>query len=173
MPTDPKPGLYRHYSGDHYRLILVADHHEHDGRRVAVYHSLTHGTVNARQVEKVGAADREDCWNDCVVVGGAEQPRFQLVQEAVGPGRLWPAQVWLQLRRFSDEPYLPAIECGEDDSGGVLFTRAESIPRDLLDALHQVEQARGEADAASRRVAELEARVRQLEGELAAQGRCG
>jgi len=171
--TDPKPGLYRHYKGGHYRLLLVVDHHEHDGRRLVVYRSLDRGTLNARQLEKVGPDDREDCWNDLVGKSGCEEPRFRLVEEAQGIGKLWPLRIWMQIRRFSEDPPGPALECGADEPGAVLFVRVEAIPRDLDDALKQIEQARRDTNAAMTRVAELEARVAALRAQLAAHGLCG
>jgi hypothetical protein len=82
-PPEPKPGFYRHYKGGFYRLLLVADHHEHDGRRVAVYRSLERGTLSAQQVAKNGPDDREDCWSDLVdpLKTGIDTLRFQFVGE--------------------------------------------------------------------------------------------
>lgn len=158
--SDPRPGFYRHYKGGFYRLLLVADHHEHDGRRVAIYSSLERATINARQVAKVGPDDREDCWTDMVGKSGCEVPRFEALCGDAGPAvaesRLWPVRVWLH---HGNDPSMPAIECGASEPDGVLYVRAESIPRDLDDALKQVEQARREADAASHRVKVLEAEL--------------
>ena len=54
---------------------------------------------------------------------------------------------------------MPAIECGASEPDSVLYVRAESIPKDLDDALKQVEQARRDADAANQRVQRLEAEL--------------
>lgn len=152
--TDPRPGFYRHYKGGFYRLLLVADHHEHDGRRVAIYLSLERGTINARQVAKVGPEDREDCWTDSVPRSGGEVPRFEALCGDVGPAvaesRLWPARVWLHR---GNDPSMPAIECGASEPGSILYVRAESIPKDLDDALRQVEHERRIAEAHSTRCA--------------------
>jgi len=64
--NEPKLGLYRHYAGPLYRLLVVADWHEHDGRRVAVYKSLERGTTNARPYDRRGGFAGEDCWTDVV-----------------------------------------------------------------------------------------------------------
>lgn len=156
-PTEPKPGLYRHYKGGLYRLILVADHHEHDGRRVVVYRSLAKGTINARQVDRVDLNDREDCWNDSVqpLKTKLPEPRFQIVGDEVRR-QPFADRVWL---RVGGTPHELSIECVASDPGAVLFVRAESVPRDLDDALKQVEQARRDADAATRRVRTLEAEL--------------
>jgi hypothetical protein len=162
MSDDPKLGMYQHYKGDFYRLLLLADWHEHDGSRIAVYRSLARGTVNARPTAKVGTFERDDCWTDLVVPVnlGGNVPRFRFVGAVASPAaqeaRLWPVRVWLQL---PTDPNMPAIECGAAEPNAVLFVRGESIPKDLDDALRQVEQARRETGAADRRVAQLEAEL--------------
>ena len=62
-----------------------------------------------------------------------------------------PVRVWLHC---GDSPSMPAIECGASEPGGVLYVRAESVPKDLDDALRQVEHERRIASAHRARCAD-------------------
>jgi hypothetical protein len=116
--TDPAPGLYRHYKGGFFRLLFVAAHHEHDGRRVAFYLDLARGTLEARQVWKTGPDDREDCWMDWV-------------PEALGQG------VLMSVRRFTPVNDVPP---GVDDDVEQVRREAASVKDRLTRLREQVQR---------------------------------
>lgn len=72
LPTDPKPGLYRHYKGKDYRVVGVARHTE-TKEPVVVYQALYGG----RGLWVRPAA----MFNGTVEVGGKRVPRFARVGE--------------------------------------------------------------------------------------------
>ena len=67
LPTDPKPGRYRHYKGKDYRVIGVARHTETE-EPVVVYQALDGG----RGLWVRPAA----MFNETVEAGGQRVPRF-------------------------------------------------------------------------------------------------
>ena len=67
LPDDPKPGLYRHYKGNDYRVIGVARHSE--THEVLVVYQALHG---GRSLWVRPAA----MFNETVTVGGKRVPRF-------------------------------------------------------------------------------------------------
>jgi len=72
LPTDPKPGLYRHYKGKDYRVIGLARHSE-TGEPVVVYQAL-YGE-RGRWVRPAAM------FNAAVEVGGQRVPRFARVED--------------------------------------------------------------------------------------------
>jgi len=70
LPSDPTPGLYRHYKGKDYRVIGVARHTETE-EPVVVYQALYGG----RGLWVRPAA----MFNEAVKVGGKRVPRFARV----------------------------------------------------------------------------------------------
>ena len=72
LPTDPKPGLYRHYKGKDYRVIGVARHTETE-EPLVVYQAL----YGERGLWIRPAA----MFNEMVEVEGKRVPRFARVGE--------------------------------------------------------------------------------------------
>lgn len=70
LPSEPKPGLYRHYKGNDYRVIGLARHTETE-EAVVVYQAL----YGARGLWVRPAA----MFNETVVVAGKTVPRFARV----------------------------------------------------------------------------------------------
>jgi hypothetical protein len=73
LPTGPRPGLYRHYKGNDYRVLHLARHSE-TLEPLVVYQALygDHGIW----VRPAGM------WSEIVEVNGQRVPRFAYV----GPG---------------------------------------------------------------------------------------
>jgi hypothetical protein len=66
---------YVHYNGGKYLLVGVAETHQHNGDRDAVYISLTHGKLVTRPWAQDSRKD--DAWTDVVRwPDGVERPRF-------------------------------------------------------------------------------------------------
>lgn len=59
-----QPGVYRHYKGGRYLVLMVADHHDHDGKKDVVYVSLTTGKPHTRPLTR--DSRQEDSWTDKV-----------------------------------------------------------------------------------------------------------
>ena len=72
LPTDPKPGLYRHYKGKDYRVVGVARHSETE-EPLVVYQAL----YGERGLWIRPAA----MFNETVEVDGKRVPRFARVGE--------------------------------------------------------------------------------------------
>ena len=70
LPTDPKPGLYRHYKGKDYRVIGVARHTETE-ESLVVYQAL----YGERGLWVRPAA----MFMETVEIGGKRVPRFARV----------------------------------------------------------------------------------------------
>ena len=72
LPTDPKPGLYRHYKGKDYRVIALARHSETE-EPLVVYQAL-YGErgIWVRPVSM---------FNEIIDSGGKRVPRFARVGE--------------------------------------------------------------------------------------------
>ena len=77
MPTDPKPGLYRHYKGKDYRVIGVARHSETE-ELLVVYQAL----YGERGLWVRPAA----MFNETVEADGKRLPRFAGVAEDQSAG---------------------------------------------------------------------------------------
>lgn len=70
-----KPGFYRHYKGDLYFAIGLAETHNHNGDRDVVYISLSRTKLVTRPYWR--DSRNEDCWVDIVMwPDGIERPRF-------------------------------------------------------------------------------------------------
>lgn len=70
--SKPKPGLYRHYKGNNYRVIDIAIHSESDELMVIYKPLYGAGKLSVRPL----------CmFNEEVEVDGKRQPRFQLISE--------------------------------------------------------------------------------------------
>lgn len=68
-------GVFRHYKGGRYRVVLVAETHLHNGDKDVVYVSLTHGSIVTRPLER--DSRDQDSWNDPVTwPDGEVRPRF-------------------------------------------------------------------------------------------------
>jgi hypothetical protein len=68
-------GTFRHYKGGLYSLLFVAETHDHNGDRDAVYLSLTTGKIVTRPWTR--DSRRADSWCDKVEwPDGKERPRF-------------------------------------------------------------------------------------------------
>lgn len=72
LPTEPKPGLYRHYKGNTYRVLGLARHSE-TLEPLVVYQALY-----GEQGTWVRPAAM---WNEIVEVGGQRVVRFERVGE--------------------------------------------------------------------------------------------
>ena len=72
MPTDPTPGLYRHYKGQDYQVIGVARHSETEEPFV-VYRAL----YGERGLWVRPAA----MFNESVEIGGKRVPRFRRMED--------------------------------------------------------------------------------------------
>ena len=70
LPAEPRPGLYRHYKGNDYRVIGIA-HHSETQEMVVVYQAL-YG-ARGLWVRPAGM------FNETVEVGGKRVPRFARV----------------------------------------------------------------------------------------------
>jgi hypothetical protein len=60
----PSPGLYRHYRGGLYLVLLVAETHNHNGDLDVVYASMERGAWRTRPANR--DSRNEDSWNDTV-----------------------------------------------------------------------------------------------------------
>jgi len=80
LPTEPKPGLYRHYKNNDYRVIGVARHSETE-EPLVVYQAL----YGERGLWVRPAA----MFNGSVEVDGKPVPRFRR-REAAGPAGAGP-----------------------------------------------------------------------------------
>lgn len=72
LPAEPKPGLYRHYKGNEYRVIGLARHTETE-ETLVVYQAL----YGARGLWVRPAA----MFGEAVEIGGRRVPRFERVGE--------------------------------------------------------------------------------------------
>ena len=72
LPTEPKPGLYRHYKGNEYRVLGVARHSETE-ETVVVYQAL-YG-------ERGWWVRPAAMFNETVEIDGRRVPRFARVGE--------------------------------------------------------------------------------------------
>jgi hypothetical protein len=70
VPAEPRPGIYRHYKGNTYRVLGVA-HHSETQEAVVVYQAL-YG-------ERGLWVRPHAMWIECVEVGGQQFPRFAFV----------------------------------------------------------------------------------------------
>ena len=70
MPPEPRPGLYRHYKGNDYRVIGLAQHTE-TGEALAVYQAL----YGARGLWVRPAV----MFNETIELAGRRVPRFERV----------------------------------------------------------------------------------------------
>ena len=68
----PKPGIYRHYKGNVYRLLMVARHSE------TLEEMIVYQDVNCP--EKIWARPAS-MWAETVCVAGECVPRFQYIGE--------------------------------------------------------------------------------------------
>ena len=73
LPTDPRPGLYRHYKGNDYRVVGLARHSE--TQEVLVIYQALYG-------ERGMWLRPQPMFVETVEVGGAQVPRFAYVGEA-------------------------------------------------------------------------------------------
>ena len=73
LPSEPRPGVYRHYKGNDYRVIGLARHSE-TGEVLVVYDAL-YGE-RGRWVRPVAM------FNEMVERGGKMVPRFERMGEA-------------------------------------------------------------------------------------------
>jgi len=72
LPSEPKPGLYRHYKGNDYRVVGVARHSE--TREALVVYQALYG--------EYGLWVRPAAmFNENVVIDGVSRPRFARVGE--------------------------------------------------------------------------------------------
>lgn len=72
LPSEPRPGLYRHYKGNDYQVLGLARHTETE-EAVVVYQAL----YGARGLWVRPAA----MFNETVEIGGKRVPRFARVGE--------------------------------------------------------------------------------------------
>lgn len=72
LPSEPRPGLYRHYKGNDYQVLGLAQHTETE-EAVVVYQAL----YGARGLWVRPAA----MFNETVEIGGKRVPRFARVGE--------------------------------------------------------------------------------------------
>ena len=72
LPTEPRPGLYRHHKGDDYRVVGLARHSE--TREVLVIYQALYG-------ERGMWLRPQAMFVETVEVGGARVPRFAWVGE--------------------------------------------------------------------------------------------
>ena len=77
LPDDPKPGLYRHYKGNDYRVIGLARHSETE-EPLVVYQAL----YGERGLWVRPAA----MFSETVEVDGKRVPRFRRIEEEQPPG---------------------------------------------------------------------------------------
>lgn len=74
LPSEPRPGRYRHYKGEHYRVLGIARHSE--TREALVVYEALYGE-RGLWVRPAGM------FNETIVtVGGARVPRFAFVADA-------------------------------------------------------------------------------------------
>ena len=69
----PKPGIYRHYKGNLYQVIAVANHSE-TLEEVVIYRAL-YG-------EREYWVRPLSMWNDIVEVDGHQIPRFEYIKDS-------------------------------------------------------------------------------------------
>ena len=72
LPADPRPGLYRHYKGHHYRVLGLARHSETE--EVLVVYDALYGS-RGRWVRPAAM------FVETVEIGGRRVPRFEWVGE--------------------------------------------------------------------------------------------
>jgi hypothetical protein len=76
--------VHRHYKGGRYLLLAVAETHNHNGDRDAIYVSLSKGKIVTRPWVKDGR--NEDAWNDVVRwPDGVERLRFTTFAPGADP----------------------------------------------------------------------------------------
>lgn len=74
-PLEQMAGVFRHYRGGLYRVIIIAETHDHNGDKDVVYVSLTTGKVVTLPLEKDSRG--QDSWTDSVLwPDGETRPRF-------------------------------------------------------------------------------------------------
>jgi hypothetical protein len=68
--------LYIHYKGGRYLFVGIAETHEHNGDRDAVYISLTHGKMVTRPLQR--DSRDQDSWTEMVTwPDGNRRQRFE------------------------------------------------------------------------------------------------
>ena len=72
LPSEPRPGLYRHYKGNHYRVLGLARHSETE--EVLVVYDALEGS-RGRWVRPAAM------FVETVEIGGRRVPRFERVGE--------------------------------------------------------------------------------------------
>lgn len=70
LPTEPRPGLYRHYKGNEYRVLGLARHSE--TREPLVVYDALYGE-RGRWVRPAGM------FTETVELGGRRVPRFERI----------------------------------------------------------------------------------------------
>lgn len=72
MPSEPRPGIYRHYKGNRYRVLGLGRHSE-TLEPLVIYQALYgEGGTWARPAAM---------WSETVAVDGRAQPRFERVSD--------------------------------------------------------------------------------------------
>lgn len=75
MNVEEMSGVFRHYKGGLYRVVTVAETHQHNGDKDVVYVSLKTGSIVTRPLERDSRA--ADSWTDPVTwPDGETRPRF-------------------------------------------------------------------------------------------------
>lgn len=129
MPKQTLPtGIYRHYKGDHYKVITVAKH-ESTHEDLVVYEALYDNPVSRYFVRPYKE------FTESIEVNGSKQKRFELI-EKIDPSKTQHAAASafilhdnkaLVAQRAEDEPFLPnywenvggSIDWGEDPVDGL------------------------------------------------------